>query len=278
MARSKQSPLEDIIDIASKLPWRINCILAVVSFIVLHLVSGIVPEKLTGVGQMGAFAAKQIWITLAMFGQYVLPFAFLLGGLVSFIKEKKRDRLYTTAANDSGADALFNMNWQEFEMLVEEHFRRKGYTAIRTGGQGADGGVDIILKKGSETYLVQCKQWKAFSLGVKPVRELYGVMASMYAVGGFVVCSGKFTREAREFAQNINVELIDGTGLHRMIREARQLASQAGLSQLPVETLPTCPMCGERMVKRTARKGINTGKDFFGCSAYPRCKGMVALA
>ena len=69
------------------------------------------------------------------------------------------------------------MNWREFEMLVGEAFRRRGYS-VR----------------------VQCKQWKAKKVGVKIVRELYGVMAAEGAGGGYVVTSGEFTKEAIAFA------------------------------------------------------------------------------
>jgi len=36
---------------------------------------------------------------------------------------------------------------------------------------------------------------------------------------------------------------------------------------------PNCPVCGASMVLRTARKGAHAGSRFWGCSAYPACKG-----
>jgi restriction system protein len=33
-----------------------------------------------------------------------------------------------------------------------------------------------------------------------------------------------------------------------------------------------CPECGSRMVRRTAKKGLGTGSQFWGCSAFPKCK------
>ena len=36
---------------------------------------------------------------------------------------------------------------------------------------------------------------------------------------------------------------------------------------------PTCPSCGSRMVRRTARKGRNRGGQFWGCPRYPACRG-----
>ena len=33
-----------------------------------------------------------------------------------------------------------------------------------------------------------------------------------------------------------------------------------------------CPRCGSSMVLRTAKRGNNAGSQFWGCSAYPKCK------
>lgn len=38
--------------------------------------------------------------------------------------------------------------------------------------------------------------------------------------------------------------------------------------------LGLCPLCGSNVVQRTARKGRYAGKVFFGCTRYPRCKGI----
>lgn len=40
-------------------------------------------------------------------------------------------------------------------------------------------------------------------------------------------------------------------------------------------TLPICPRCGQIMVLRTSRKN---GNQFWGCSTYPKCKGMKQVA
>lgn len=33
-----------------------------------------------------------------------------------------------------------------------------------------------------------------------------------------------------------------------------------------------CPKCGAKLVLRTARKGANAGNQFYGCSAFPKCR------
>ena len=43
------------------------------------------------------------------------------------------------------------------------------------------------------------------------------------------------------------------------------------------DQIPACPQCGKPMVLRTAKSGQNAGKQFWGCSGYPNCKGVVKL-
>ena len=36
---------------------------------------------------------------------------------------------------------------------------------------------------------------------------------------------------------------------------------------------PVCPKCGKPMIKRVAKKGTNSGKEFWSCSSFPECNG-----
>lgn len=38
-----------------------------------------------------------------------------------------------------------------------------------------------------------------------------------------------------------------------------------------------CPLCNAPMVKRKASKGNNIGKEFWGCSQFPKCKGIINI-
>jgi len=150
------------------------------------------------------------------------------------------------------------MSWREFESLVEEAFRLRGYSVRRLGGDGPDGGVDLVLDRGAEKVLVQCKQWRAFRVGVDVVRELYGVMAARGAASGIVVTAGSFTPDAMEFASGRNLQLIAGPDLRAMIREVRVATpSMASVASRPLSASgsPTgCPRCGSPMVKRRAKR------------------------
>jgi restriction system protein len=124
---------------------------------------------------------------------------------------------------------------------------------------------------------------------VQVVRELYGVMAARGATAGFVVTSGTFSDDAREFAQGRNIYLVDGRKLFGLIQQARsslrsraapvpprqpQLLGVRPERQPDMQTsVPDCPKCSAPMVRRTARKGANAGAQFWGCSNFPRCHG-----
>jgi four helix bundle suffix protein len=43
------------------------------------------------------------------------------------------------------------------------------------------------------------------------------------------------------------------------------------------DQIPACPQCGSATVLRTARQGKIAGAQFWGCSDYPDCKGIVKL-
>lgn len=45
----------------------------------------------------------------------------------------------------------------------------------------------------------------------------------------------------------------------------------------PADQPPQCPVCAGLMVLRTARAGKSAGRQFWGCAAYPDCKGIVNL-
>lgn len=45
----------------------------------------------------------------------------------------------------------------------------------------------------------------------------------------------------------------------------------------PADHIPDCPACGKPMVLRIAKTDKNEGSQFWGCSAYPECKGTVPV-
>lgn len=48
-------------------------------------------------------------------------------------------------------------------------------------------------------------------------------------------------------------------------------------SQATAEGAPTCPKCGKPMFRRMQKKGRMQGREFWGCSDYPRCNGLLPI-
>ena len=44
-----------------------------------------------------------------------------------------------------------------------------------------------------------------------------------------------------------------------------------------MEMPPYCPQCGAPLVLRTAKKGVNAGQQFYGCSTFPKCRYTMNL-
>jgi len=271
------------------MPWWGGVLLAVVAYAVLHRVAQMpLPTGATQPGQMGSMVTQTMVRSLALAGQYVVPMLCLAGAGVSAWKRKQRRELVGTVAGSPSAQALNGMTWSQFEQLVGESFRMQGYGVSETRAAGPDGGIDLVLSNGSEKFLVQCKQWRATKVGVTIVRELYGVMAARGAAGGFVVTSGAFTPDAIAFAEGRNIQLIAGPELHQLIRASGsskatprpvpedQLAWAAAskLSTPATAAAPDCPVCSRAMTRRVAKRGANAGREFWGCTNYPACRGV----
>lgn len=301
--RKKTSPLEDMMDLVALLPWWAGVGLAVVFYLVLSpLAASFSQPAPVKPGQIGAMVQGALLGGLAMVGQYVAPMVCLAGAALSGWRRRQRRALVDEVAQAPAASTIDGMSWAEFEMLVGEAYRLQGFQVTETGGGGPDGGVDLVLTRGGEKFFVQCKQWKAFKVGVETVRELYGVMAARGATGGFVVTSGRFSNDARLFTQGRNLQLVDGPRLLAMLQQAQHsrsavaavIAVHGGVHHEPVappavpsaqaavappagapaNALPGCPKCGCGMVRRIARTGNNAGGSFWSCSTFPACRGV----
>ena len=206
-------------------------------------------------------------------GQIAAPLLFLRAVHLRLCRRKSpaehRPKDEAPTARDGN---LLALSWQEFEQVVGRYFASQGHHVEVVGGGGADGGVDLVLRRGGKVWLVQCKRWADASVGVSVVRELYGVICARGAAGGYVVCAGRFTPQASRFALDQGIVLIGAAELSSALR-----ARRARSAPIPVaidgEMAPQCPRCAAVMVRRSSVRG-----RFWGCSAYPKCTGTRSTA
>jgi restriction system protein len=75
---------------------------------------------------------------------------------------------------------LDRLEWRRFEELTQAYFEKPGWTGRRSA-IGADGGIDIFLEKTDpekRVACVQCKQRANEIIGIKYIREFFGVLVS----------------------------------------------------------------------------------------------------
>lgn len=249
-----------------KLPWWVSTTLAVIAFAAIRW--GM--PMWAGDENSRQILAKAV-VPLA-------PLALILfGGLAvcSFWLSKRNGRLVD---DQTSLESLRATSWKDFEYLVAEAFRRQGYQIDYSLRGGADGGFDLILKRDGRKALVQCKQWKTWSVGAPVIREMFGLMTAEKADEAIIVTTGGFTRDAKDFASGKPIRLIDGPQLLVLVQSVQSEKQSRRPEVAPtVEPVPPCPLCGKRMVLRTARRGNNAGNQFWGCSSYPACKGIREL-
>jgi restriction system protein len=288
MARRKSSPLEDLVIVASRLPWWASLVIALLAWVLLHrYATSALPAAPRDPSHLSGYLTGSLLHTLATGFQFIVPIAFVAGAIGSVIGRARRRRLLEDVATATASGrTLENISWQDFERLVGETFRRQGYSVSETGATGPDGGVDLVLHKQGEKYLVQCKQWRALKVGLPVIREFLGAMVAEGAVGGFVVCAGAFTDEAKAFASGRNIKLVDGVQLKRWIAAVKRTSGSPAApdktepapdKSAVLDEAPNCPICQRLMVKRVAKKGANAGKVFWGCVQWLGCRGIVSV-
>ena len=124
--------------------------------------------------------------------------------------------------------------------------------------------------------VVQCKHWQGKAVGVKEMREFFGVMSSHRLKRGTYSTTSTFTADAQQFAKANGIHTLDGTALLALIAK-RSLDQQQALLAVALEGeywRPTCASCGIKLVERTP---ANCGAAFWGCSNYPKCKTRLAM-
>ena len=112
------------------------------------------------------------------------------------------------------------MSGYEFEDFIANLLKQKGFKVTQTDYSN-DGGVDLIAEYFkplfSGKYIVQCKNYTNNLVGQPELRDLYGVVMSEKANKGILITTSDFTTQAKNFAKDKNLELINGSVLNSLI-------------------------------------------------------------
>lgn len=251
---------ESILNLLAVVPWWVSVLLSATVYVTLTY---IVPRI-----EFAPIGSPLVLKAVAKAAPQVAPFLALVLILPATVAAYNAWRKRQLLDKQASIDSIRSLDWKAFEELVGEAYRRQGYAVSENPGAGPDGGIDLLLRKGGELTIVQCKQWRAQKVGVEKVRELYGIQVAQHAAKSILITSGFFTQEAQNFAADKPIDLVEGSHLLQLIQNV-QVPTKATTAQ-PQSV--TCPTCGSDMVLRTAQKGSRAGQQFWGCATFPKCR------
>jgi hypothetical protein len=156
MRKSKKSRTS----LAQRLPWSVSAGIAIIATATLFGLA----NKLEAGGYFEALrylprgAISQLLRVLA-------GLAALSGAIAAISSLSAACRRARLLDGQSDLASVKRLSWQDFERLVGEAYRREGFHVEEVGLGGADGGVDLILRRRGESTLVQCKRWNVSAVG-----------------------------------------------------------------------------------------------------------------
>jgi restriction system protein len=249
--------------------------------------------------QLGSLAYWMIFIGIGLIGLYVLlkpkdendedyssvskaePKPILQKKMSPNPKGLVEPTLVSKIANDINSkpncqwskQVFADIEWRRFEAVCEGFFAQGGFKT-KSQSHGADGGVDIWMYSDhaeGPVSIAQCKSRSKAEVTVDHVRAFYGVMASHKLQRGTFVTNSTYTAPAQKFANENGIHILDGDKLLTIIltRTPEQQKELLNIAYEGEYSIPTCPSCGIKLIERTAKA---SGKKFFGCISYPKCR------
>jgi restriction system protein len=183
-------PKETLFSILSRSPWWLSVVIAAATFALVRL---ILPD-------IAAFFAA-------------LPFLALAG----YAGWRQLQSPGVTNVEET-LGKLRAMSWENFSAVIGEAFRRDGHTVTEIPGSAAD----LELRKNGRVSIACCRRWKVGQTGVGPLRGLYEAMQARDADECIYVTAGDFTANARTFATEKAIRLLNNAALAKLVARVKR--------------------------------------------------------
>ncbi len=156
----------------------------------------------------GAFLGMRLLIPDMYAVAGALPFF-----VIAMVAAWRQLRAPSASRIAAGLEKLRAMSWEEFARALDTGFQRQGYAVKRVSGA-----ADFELEKSGRVSLVSARRWKAAVTGVEPLRELSAAGEKREAGECIYVLCGEMTANARKFAKEKVVRLVEGAELAALAR------------------------------------------------------------
>ena len=163
----------------------------------------------SGLVAVAVFGAARIFMPWDFSAFVAAPFA-----IISLWVAWKQLRAPGPARIARTVEKVRAMSWDEFAAALEAAYRREGYTVSRIDG----GQADFELVRELRHTLVVAKRWKAGRTGIEPLRELDAAREKREAHEGVYVVTGEVSEQARKFAAEKRIRILEGAELATLMR------------------------------------------------------------
>ena len=146
----------------------------------------------------------------------------LIPELLSVYAAEDVDRGLFFARDTEHADAhagdrikLRTMDPYDFERLIADYFRKRGFVHAEVIGRSGDRGVDVLATNiNGELELIQCKRYRAGNnVGSTAIQRVDSYMRSRHACKAWVITTSDFTPDGIDEARITNVTIMNGEAL-----------------------------------------------------------------
>lgn len=150
----------------------------------------------------------------------------------------------------------------DYEYRVAEYLRRRGYYGVSVTQASGDYGADVIARRGTKKYAVQCKYYSS-PVGVAAVQEVVAAKAHYGCNAAMVVTNNMFTKAARDLADANSVILLEGvTGTGRS-RKGRKTAMKEPKQKNEKQATPQQQTVASTPVIKADKEQIRTAICLF---------------
>jgi len=197
----------NIIEFLSQVPWWFYASISGLAYLLLAFIVPLFEQQGSLLNEFHVSIGSAFAPVVAL--ALLAPASFSL--LNSSRKKKKLHDL------QKEIHAIQTLSHKQFENLLAETYGRIGYLVLEHNAFEKDQGVDLLLRKSANLYLVRCRNWQSRQIDLDLVKRMYSLMYDRQASGAIIITSGTFSRDAIRFAADKPIDLIDGRQLMELI-------------------------------------------------------------
>ena len=161
-------------------------------------------------------------LVLGLLGAALLPDRFRVAGalsglpfaVIAVIAARRQWHLPSTTRVAETQQALAAMAWPAFAALLEQAFRRDGYTVQR----GKTDAFDFELERQGRRMLVSARRWKSARTGLDALRALQAAREASDAPDALFVGLGEISANAQPFAAEHRIAIWQAAELAQALR------------------------------------------------------------